>query len=313
VEIRPATENDIPAIVGLLKMSLGEGLMPKSEAFWRWKHVDNPFGPSPVLLAEVGGELVGVRAFMRWEWMYKRRVYRAVRAVDTATHPDHQGKGIFTKLTLALVDQCRREGTDFIFNTPNEKSRPGYLKMGWKQVGRLPITIGLNFFLGLTPSKPDEQSNLSEHLAAPGLQRLLDEHMAREEQMTTRYTLEYLRWRYENNPNIAYFTIADSSGSPSFLLICRVKKGRVGKEFRVCEALGDFRSDNVNAKNSIRKKIKRVHAMLLACSGTNVLPLPTAIFAVGPHVTSMALHEGHERPWQNFDHWKPSLGDLEVF
>jgi N-acetylglutamate synthase-like GNAT family acetyltransferase len=50
MEIRPAHENDIPAIVELLKLSLGESLMPKSEAFWRWKHIDNPFGKSPVIL-----------------------------------------------------------------------------------------------------------------------------------------------------------------------------------------------------------------------------------------------------------------------
>ncbi|MDH5380092.1 MAG: hypothetical protein OEW75_04520, partial [Cyclobacteriaceae bacterium] len=31
------------------------------------------------------------------------------------------------------------ELTHFIFNTPNEKSRPGYLKMGWVDAGRLPV------------------------------------------------------------------------------------------------------------------------------------------------------------------------------
>ena len=33
------------------------------------------------------------------------------------------------------------EGVDFVFNTPNDKSRPGYLKMGWEEVGRVPITV----------------------------------------------------------------------------------------------------------------------------------------------------------------------------
>ncbi len=64
---------------------------------------------------------------------------RAVRAVDTATHPDHQGKGIFTKLTLGAIPDLDDDGVDLIFNTPNDKSRPGYLKMGWSEVGRVPV------------------------------------------------------------------------------------------------------------------------------------------------------------------------------
>src|SRR5688572_13844447 len=100
MQIREATELDIPIIVDLLKLSLGESLMPKSEAYWRWKHVENPFGASPVLLCFEDDMLIGVRAFMRWQWFHNGKIQTAVRAVDTATHPAHQGKGIFKKLTL---------------------------------------------------------------------------------------------------------------------------------------------------------------------------------------------------------------------
>ena len=62
----------------------------------------------------------------------------AVRAVDTATHPDHQGRGLFTALTMHALEACRAEGVAFVFNTPNAQSRPGYLKMGWREVGRPP-------------------------------------------------------------------------------------------------------------------------------------------------------------------------------
>ena len=67
-------------------------------------------------------------------------VYRTVRAVDTATRPTHQGRGIFRLLTLRALDDLRTQGTAFVFNTPNDQSRPGYLKMGWSSLGRVPIT-----------------------------------------------------------------------------------------------------------------------------------------------------------------------------
>jgi hypothetical protein len=40
-------------IVELLKIALGESLMPKSVKFWNWKHNENPFGKSKIILAFV--------------------------------------------------------------------------------------------------------------------------------------------------------------------------------------------------------------------------------------------------------------------
>jgi N-acetylglutamate synthase-like GNAT family acetyltransferase len=141
MDIRVATDQDIPAIVGLLKESLGESLLPKSEKYWVWKHVENPFGVSPVLLATEGSQLIGVRAFMRWRWENKERSVEAVRAVDTATHPDFQGRGIFNKLTVSMIDYCMKQQWDVIFNTPNKKSKPGYIKMGWQEAGKFPMNV----------------------------------------------------------------------------------------------------------------------------------------------------------------------------
>ena len=63
------------------------------------------------------------------------------RAVDTATDPDFQGRGIFTRLTLEALDALPAEGVELVFNTPNARSLPGYLKMGWQEVGRLPAAV----------------------------------------------------------------------------------------------------------------------------------------------------------------------------
>ena len=53
------------------------------------------------------------RLLMRWEFVAWREVLRAVRAVDTATHPDYQGRGIFTgsrcaRSTSSLATAWRR-------------------------------------------------------------------------------------------------------------------------------------------------------------------------------------------------------------
>lgn len=140
--VRRATEDDRAAIVDLCRSSLGWKADDPNERFFAWKHDLNPFGASPAWVAEADGRLLGVRIFLRWRFRSSDgKLLRAVRAVDTATRPDAQGRGIFTRLTLDALPDLRDDGVDFIFNTPNDKSRPGYLKMGWAEVGRVPVAV----------------------------------------------------------------------------------------------------------------------------------------------------------------------------
>ena len=141
MQIREATELDIPEILEVLKASLGETSSKKTEAVWRYKHLDNPFGKSLVLVAVENGSIIGVRALMRWKWQLGGKVFSAFRAVDTATHPEHRGKGIFKKLTLRAIDIAKEKGDTFIFNTPNTQSLSGYLNMDWKEVDKLKIRV----------------------------------------------------------------------------------------------------------------------------------------------------------------------------
>ena len=140
IEVRPAVGADRPAVLALLADSLGWDRDEVFAAFFEWKHVQNPFGPSPAWVAVTGNRVVGFRTFLRWRFEHPDgRTRSAVRAVDTATAPDQQGRGIFRRLTMTAVDELRAEGVDFVFNTPNVQSRPGYLRMGWSTVGRMPL------------------------------------------------------------------------------------------------------------------------------------------------------------------------------
>jgi GNAT superfamily N-acetyltransferase len=150
VTVRPASEHDLPAIFAVARRSLGWEDGPATEQHFAWKHFENPFGPSPMWVAEVGERIAGFRTFLRWEFCTGTgEVRRAVRAVDTATDPDFQGRGIFTTLTLGALDELRADGVDFVFNTPNDQSRPGYLKMGWQVIGRLPLAVRPTHLTGL--------------------------------------------------------------------------------------------------------------------------------------------------------------------
>lgn len=301
--VRSAREQDIPAIIELLKLSLGESLMPKSEAFWRWKHVENPFGISDVLLGFEEGQLIGVRAFMRWEWKLKNKIYKAVRAVDTATHPDHQGKGIFSRLTLQLVEHCKKEGIDFIFNTPNKISKPGYLKMGWSDHGRAKI-----YFKPVWPgSKQIDFEN--NYQINNGLTPFPDE-FGQNADLITNYSEEFLNWRYVKNPNVKYQSFSDHETNPTYRTIFRLKSRPSGIEFRICNAFKKSKIDEKMYRNQLERVVKKSGANLVT-SAVNTNLFPTLPLNIGPSITTRTL--SIENELLNFDLWKPSLGDLEVF
>ncbi|MGH9210716.1 MAG: GNAT family N-acetyltransferase [Acidimicrobiales bacterium] len=139
MEIRAATADDDDAVLALLQASMGWVPDEQYTRFFAWKHRENPFGPSPAWVAIEDGRVVGFRTFLRWQFARDDATVDAVRAVDTATHPDYQGRGIFSKLTYHALDELMELGVAFVFNTPNDNSRPGYLKMGWRLVDRLAV------------------------------------------------------------------------------------------------------------------------------------------------------------------------------
>ncbi len=328
MQILPATEADIPAIVQLLKLSLGENLVPKSEQYWRWKHLNNPFGPSSVLLCWDKDLLVGIRAFMRWEWTLEHTVYHALRAVDTATHPQYQGKGIFKKLTMSLVEISKENGSAFIYNTPNEQSKQGYLKMGWREAGKLPITLSFqrplhilkNVLKQKTAWKVGELDNgLNYYFNHPGLPFLLNNSF-QTARMETNISVPYLKWRYRDVPVADYLVFGNEKGGElTGIVIGRIKPSRLGIELRITDC---FLQDN-EAENAIKMTLNNKkndlgidyctfsglgHSRSKQLTGRYRWTLP-----IGPIVTIRSLCLNDLGILQKFNNWSPSIGDLELF
>ena len=144
--VRLAGPADEAAVLDVCARALNWAGDGRDAAFFHWKHRENFFGASPIWVAEDGSgdskEIVGVRAMMMWELRSPDgAALLMARAVDTATLPSHQGRGIFSALTGSAIGALRDEGRHAIFNTPNAKSGPGYLKMGWTRLGSVPVRV----------------------------------------------------------------------------------------------------------------------------------------------------------------------------
>lgn len=313
--IRQATQADLPAIVEVLKASLGESKLQKSEEIWRYKHIENPFGESLVLVAVEQDQIIGVRAFMRWQWQFKNKKYSAFRAVDTATHPEHQGKGVFKKLTLRAIEIGKKNGDHFIFNTPNNQSMPGYLKMGWEKVSKLGVR--------LVPTSPLSWKSEKEKLAYVVFKECSDDHIkslcdkhnvvtSKKNVLFTPKSQTYLSWRYENNPLQDYEVMAGKG----YYLAAYVKDHGKFREFRVVEHL----YEGPKALRELRRNIQALasqHGVQVISMGN--MGRSTSIFRAsgyfGPVLTfrNLELEPGEEKRYLNLNNWSYSLGDLELF
>lgn len=237
ITTRHAVRDDLPGILELMRLSLGETpLLQRTPELFNWKHFDNPFGESLILIAEDGDQIVGLRAFMRWELdTPEGAVIKCLRAVDTATHPDFQGRGIFRDLTLNAVEAARGQGVHLIFNTPNEKSAPGYLKMGWREVGWIGPLIRPRAGRAISPDsdgRTTAQQVLPESVAfVPSFLKARSPKGLR-----TPRSVDYLKWRFLGHPTASYGWVGASTDEGA-VIRGSVRKGRC--EVLISELSGD--------------------------------------------------------------------------
>jgi hypothetical protein len=334
LEVRPFTMRDEAEVLDLLRSALGEGPTgERSSRFFRWKHLENPFGSSLMLVAEDRGRIVGLRAFMRWRFCAGARTLKAVRAVDTATLPEAQGKGIFSRLTREAVGIMRSD-VDLVFNTPNSKSLPGYLKMGWQVVGRFPVWIRVKRPIRFVSrmrsfSTASETMGDAPRVDAGSAAEVLDDTAAvdsllRESQQengrfTTDRSAMYLRWRYASGP-LDYRSITDASGGDlRGLAVFRVRpRGRLW-EASVTEMLVPGQ-DRTVTRRLYRGILDAAEVDHVTCSfpatfvSSSVLTRSAFVRAPsGPIFVSNPLTDSIRPDPSDLGSWALTLGDLEVF
>ena len=321
-EIRRATAADLPAILELLGTALGWVPDAQHRRFFAWKHDENVFGPSAAWTAMDGDRVVAFRSFLRWELEYGGRVERAVRAVDTATSPDHRRRGLFSRLTLHALEELRAEGVAVVFNTPNDQSRPGYLKMGWEVVApRLPVLFrprspgALVRMAGARVPAEKWSSPTSAGVSAPevladrpAVERLLASLPA-EPARHTRRSAGYLAWRYGFGP-LAYRAELAGSGVEDGMVVFRLRRRGAALEAAVCELLVPGGEPRVT-----RSLLRRVlatsgadYAVRLGGPGvarSGYLPL----VGQGPTLVARGVATGTLPPAG----WRLTLGDVELF
>jgi predicted N-acetyltransferase YhbS len=317
--VRPARPDDRRDVLALLERALGWSNDARHEALFAWKHDQNVFGASSAWVALDGGHVAGFRTFLRWEFELCGETIRAVRAVDTATDPQYQRRGVFRRLTLHALDDLEAGGAAFVFNTPNDESRPGYVSMGWQVVGRLPLAArpaGPSGIIRMAGARVpadlwSAESGAGEPAAAvfedvSAISALLGSQ-PRSRAMVTSRSVEYLRWRY-GFPPLDYRAVALRGDAARGLAVFRVRRRGTARETALCELLVP-EADAGSGRRLVREVARAGGAdylLRVARPRDGCVPLPR----LGPILTCRPLRDA--APPGHRD-WNLTLGDVELF
>ncbi|MEX0930287.1 MAG: GNAT family N-acetyltransferase [Candidatus Paceibacterota bacterium] len=342
--IHQYTDYPVEDILDVLRVSLGDtsAAKPKTADVFHWEHKENIFGYSYGIVVVAEGRVIGARLLLRWRFRRPDGTnITAARAVSTATHPTHQGRGIFSVLTAQSVVDLSKEGVQCIFNTPNEKSMPKYLKLGWTVTAALPlyayiqrpIRVSVRAILGKTSRQrvPKHGEVFTPEVLSPAdfLQKISQEELDRfcvaasrschVAGYATERTGAYIRWRYLEYPVQSYGLYLHLEGPRLVgLAVLRRNERNTMREVVVSELLVEGGSAE-EYQRLVDGVIRNVHADYLVAhfkpgsvplrsirrAGFIRVPFKSVVFTTKRLVGDGDLSSGKS--------WDLSLGDLELF
>ncbi|QWF16142.1 GNAT family N-acetyltransferase [Lysobacter capsici] len=109
-----------------------------------WLYARNPAGQVIGCDAWEGDTLAAHYVCVPVQAVVAGRPLRVMLSLNTATHPDFQGKGLFTRLADATYQAGAAAGVGAVYGVANANSTPGFIrKLGFTLVRPLDAQIGL--------------------------------------------------------------------------------------------------------------------------------------------------------------------------
>ena len=239
------------------------------EKYLDWEYKSNPVGEATLFVAENENQIVSQYVVIPQKYISGNEIYNGSLSVNTITHPDHRGKGLFTKLAELNYAECKRNAIDFTLGFPNKNSVTGFTgKLKFKLLGNMPLLFSiirpLNAIRGFILYKKNHGKDLDieiplneTHVSKFDLDKDLNKYnsflreIEKRNLLSTKRSPEFIKWRYLDIPLRKYHLYkVEEDGKIVSVIILRAKniKG-VG-----CGIVVDLLSKNVN--DGIKQIIK---------------------------------------------------------
>lgn len=110
-----------------------------------WQYLQNPHGQVIGFDAYIGNQLVAHYAIIPRRYRTSSHVFSAALSVNTATHPEHQGNGLFVRLAERTYEEAAARGLQFVIGAANANSIGGFSRrLGFSTLGQSRLFLGFS-------------------------------------------------------------------------------------------------------------------------------------------------------------------------
>lgn len=142
----------ITEITTLLNLCFPKSVDIETKEYIKWEYEENPEGHVVGFNAYSGTILAGHYATIPIIMMINGQKRRGLLSLNTATHPEHRGKGLFVKLAQQTYDYAKENGYDYVIGVANANSTHGFIKyLGFDLI--CPLTFRVGFGLNINNDK----------------------------------------------------------------------------------------------------------------------------------------------------------------
>jgi GNAT superfamily N-acetyltransferase len=128
---------DEQAIVHLLNTAFSRGWGTLEH--WKWKYTENPAGSPIIWLAEYNNKIVGHYGIIPIVMKIGNSYVTGSLSCDAATHPEYQGRGVFSSIVNRAYLDAAKKGMHFTYGFSNTRLGPTYKR--YERMGHICFLI----------------------------------------------------------------------------------------------------------------------------------------------------------------------------
>lgn len=317
MEIRDYKIGDEIKILELFQSTFGK---PMSEAYWKWRFIDNPENKVMIKLMWDGETLAGHYAVSPLTLKVNNEKIVAALSMTTMTHPDYSGRGIFTQLAETLYqDETKKSGLKAVLGFPNSNSHYAFIKnLKWVDLEQIPT-----FSIDMSQIKPSKTDDIII------TNSFNESHINAQYSVTNNFKIkinksfDYLNWRYINNPINKYEIFELKNNDLSYYAVTKVFSSfNVKNKFEVDILELCFPDDQdslVQLLNSIKEYYKK-HDLLkintwlpLNCNKHLLLEKLGFLNSTPITYSGIRILDSNYNMLDQSKDWNYSMGDSDIY
>lgn len=110
-----------------------------TDDYFKWRYLNNPYDDIQIIVAINASKLVSFYAVSPRELLFKNQTFKTAISLNTMTHPDYRGRGLFVTLADKLYKNLYNQGYEMVWGYPNNISHRTFIsKLQWNNIYEIP-------------------------------------------------------------------------------------------------------------------------------------------------------------------------------